>query len=208
MIFQVTSLARSLHPAERGIGLKCAWVINHEWNYSVYIALYLDWSTSAGRLSQPKPNKDSQWLCHILLGWGSCLLPTFKDAIFFHESLFILETQFCFLLLLFIGAFFYLGISGKCVYSKITALDRGPHPDLKTGITAAWAERQPHQTLSSKGKWKAFSYCHTLSLPGLVDITLINKMWPGHSMLMCFGEGEMHVLAISGTTRSEVPRWL
>jgi len=104
MIFQVTSFARSLHPAERGIGLKCAWVINHEWNYSVYIALYLDWSTSAGRLSQPKPNKDSQWLCHILLGWGSCSLPTFKDAIFFHESLFILETQFCF--------FYYCYLSG------------------------------------------------------------------------------------------------
>ncbi len=155
MIFQVTSLAPSLHPAERGIGLKCAWVINHEWNYSVYIALYLDWSTSAGRLSQPKPNKDSQWLCHILLGWGSCSLPTFKDAIFFHESLFILETHFSFLLLLFIWAFFYLGISGKRVYSKITALDRGTHPDLKTGITAAWAERQTHQTLSSKRKMKS-----------------------------------------------------
>lgn len=57
-----------------------------------------------------------------------------------------------FLLLLFIRAFFYLGISGKCVYSEITALDRGPYPDLKTEITAARAERQPHQTLSSKGK--------------------------------------------------------
>lgn len=104
-------------------------------------------------------------------------------------------------------AFFYLGISGKCVYSKITALDRGPHPDLKTGITAAQAERQRHQTLSSKGKWKAFRYCHMLSLPSLVDIALINKMWPGQSTLMCFGEGEVHVLGTSGTTRSEVPRW-
>lgn len=131
-------------------GFKCAGVINQGWNDAVYISLCLAFSIKLQK-SHTK-NKNSQWICHILLGCEGYSLPSSKCAISFHEALFILEAQFFFLLLLFIWARFYLWINCKCVYSKITTLVRGAHPDSMLG-TAVHAPNEGRKHSNAAWVW-------------------------------------------------------